>query len=86
MDGIQLFGLPSTNWKPAWSFSAQNQGISGNETASPRKAKMLPIQRMASLFSLGTSMRRKAPTSGVNKIIERMWLYMRYPILNCSTT
>src|ERR1017187_2220569 len=76
MDGIQLLGAPSTNWKPARSFSAQNHGISGNETANPRKPKMLPIQRMASLFSFGTSMRRTAPTSGVNKIIERIWLYI----------
>ncbi len=37
---------------------------------------MLPIQRMASLFSFGTSIRRTAPASGVNKIIERIWLYI----------
>ena len=76
MDGIQLLGAPSTNWKPTRSFSAQNHGISGSETANPRKPKMLPIQRMASLFSFGISIRRTAPTSGVNKIIERIWLYI----------
>ncbi len=43
---------------------------------------MLPTQRMASLFSFGISIRRIAPTSGVNKIIERMWLY----IFVCPTT
>src|SRR6516162_457988 len=77
MVGIQLLGEPSTNWKPARSFSAQNHGMSGNETANPRKPKTLAIQRMASLFSFGTNSRRMAPTSGVNKMIERMWLYMK---------
>jgi hypothetical protein len=29
------------------------------------------------LFSLGTIIRRNAPTSGVKRTIERMWLYIR---------
>ena len=76
MVGIQLLGLPSTNWKPARSFSAQNQGTSGNETANPSMAKMLATQRMAFLFSFGRNSRRKAPSSGVNSTIESMWLYI----------
>src|SRR5271157_3262523 len=77
MEGIQLFGWPSTKRKPERSLTAQNQGTSGSETANPRKAKMFATQRIASLFSFGNSSRRIAPTSGVNKIIERMWLYIK---------
>src|SRR5271165_900428 len=74
MDGIQLLGAPSMNWKPPRSLAAQNHGTSGSETRNPSMPKMLPTQRMASLFSFGNSRRTIAPTSGVNKIMERMWL------------
>src|SRR5579884_1133591 len=77
MLGIQLLGVPSTNWKPARSFSAQNHGTSGNDTPKPSMAKILAIQRMAFLLSLDTNSRRMAPTSGVNSTIESMWLYMK---------
>src|SRR5580698_191538 len=74
MEGIQLLGAPSMNLKPGSKRCAQNQGTSGSETKNPASAKRLPIQRMASLLSLGTKSSRIAPISGVNKMIERIWL------------
>ena len=76
MVGIQVFGAPSTNLKPGRSFTSQNQRTSGRDTAKPRKAKMLATQRIAFLCSPGMSMSTTAPTSGVNNMIERMWLYI----------
>src|SRR5579871_587536 len=72
IEGIQLLGEPSMNLKPGSKRSAQNAGTSGSETRNPASAKMLAIHRMASLFSFGTNKSRKAPTSGVNRMIERM--------------
>ena len=37
---------------------------------------MFATQRIAFLFSFGMNRRTKAPTSGVNKMIERMWFYI----------
>src|SRR5438128_8418917 len=74
MEGIQLFGAPSMNLKPGSKRCCQNQATSGIDTRKPASAKMFAIQRMPSLFSLGTKRRRNAPTSGVKRMIERMWL------------
>ena len=60
------------NLKPGSKRCTQNQGTSGMDTSSPARAKMLAIQRMASFCSLGTKMSSSAPTSGVNRMIERM--------------
>ena len=73
MEGIQLFGAPSINLKPGSKRCCQNQATSGIDTRKPASAKMFAIQRMPSLFSLGTKRRRNAPTSGVKRMIERMW-------------
>ena len=62
------------NLNPGSKRCAQNHGTSGIETRRPAKAKMLAIQRMASFCSLGIKMSRRAPASGVNKMIERIWL------------
>src|ERR1700674_2445169 len=72
MDGIQLLAVPSINLKPGSRRFSQNQGTSGSETRKPASAKTFAIQRTASLFSLGTNKRTIAPTSGVNRMIERM--------------
>src|ERR1700735_3521042 len=64
------------NLNPGSPRCAQNHGTSGRETSNPLSAKKLAIQRMASLFSLGTNRSTSAPTSGVNRIMERMWLYI----------
>src|SRR5579883_1919001 len=48
-------------------------GTSGSEMRKPARAKRLAIQRIAALFSLGTNRRRMAPTSGVKRMMERMW-------------
>src|SRR5579864_4986012 len=74
MEGIQLLGAPSMNLKPGSNRCAQNHGTSGIETKRPAKAKIFAIQRMASFCSLGTNMSKRAPASGVNKMIERIWL------------
>src|ERR1700756_2019991 len=90
MLGIQLFGAPSRNLKAcvASNRCAQNMGISGSETTKPAIAKMLAIQRIASLFSLGTNMSRIAPTSGVNRTIESMWFCIksssRFSVASCQ--
>ncbi len=72
MDGIQVLAAPSMNLNPGWSFTAQNIGISGMDTASPASAKIFATQRIAFLFSLGMNRRMKAPTMGVNRMMERM--------------
>src|SRR5260370_27661381 len=72
MDGIQLLAAPSINLKPGSRRFSQNQGTSGSETKKPASAKTFAIQRTASSFSLGTNKRTIAPTSGVNRMIERM--------------
>src|SRR5215471_9242674 len=74
MEGIQLLAAPSRNLKPDSPRTAQNAGTSGRDTRRPARAKMLAIHRIASLFSFGTNNSRIAPTSGVNRMIERMWL------------
>src|SRR6201987_3796292 len=75
MEGIQLLAVPSINLKgsgsPLLTFS-QNIGTSGSEIRKPARAKMLAIQRIASLFSLETNKSRIAPTSGVKRMMERM--------------
>ena len=74
MVGIQVLGAPSMNLK-AWLISnrwAQNMGTSGIEIRKPPSAKMFAIQRMAFLLSLGTNRSTIAPSSGVNRMIERM--------------
>src|SRR5215467_6982164 len=89
MDGIQLLGTPSMNlnWLVSPSF-AQNIGTSGIEIRKPAKAKMFAIQRMASLLSFGTKRRISAPTSGVKRMMDRMWvcirtvLSSRFPVLS----
>src|ERR1700722_9499213 len=48
--------------------------MSGSDTASPRNPKMFPIQRCRSGRLLGMKSIRIAPTSGVNKIVLKMWL------------
>src|SRR5207237_8975236 len=73
MEGIQLFGAPSMNLKPGSKRCCQNRATSGIDTRKPASAKMFAIQRIPSLFSLGTKRRRNAPTSGVKRMIERMW-------------
>src|SRR5712671_2538828 len=78
MEGIQLLGEPSINLNPGSKRCAQNHGTSGNETRKPASAKMFAIQRTASLFSLGTNRSTIAPTSGVKRMMERMWLYMAW--------
>src|SRR5579863_3672816 len=78
MEGIQLLGAPSMNLNPGSKRCAQNHGTSGMETIKPAREKMFAIQRMACLFSLGTKMSRIAPTSGVNKMIERIWLCISF--------
>jgi hypothetical protein len=47
-------------------------GTSGSEIRKPPSAKMFAIQRIASLFSLGTNRRTNAPMSGVKRMIESM--------------
>src|SRR5579863_280896 len=74
MEGIQLFGAPSMNLNPGSKRCAQNHGTSGIETSRPAKEKRFAIQRIASFCSLGTNMSKRAPASGVNKMIERIWL------------
>ena len=75
IDGIQLFAEPSMNLKPGSKRCAQNIGTSGSEIRNPPSAKIFAIQRMASLFSLGTNRSRSAPTSGVKRMIESMCLH-----------
>src|SRR3982074_691126 len=77
MDGIQLLAAPSINLKPGSRRFSQNQGTSGSETRKPASAKTFAIQRTASLFSLGTNKRTIAPTSGVNKMVDQIGLYMK---------
>ncbi len=60
------------NLKPGSKRCAQNIGTSGSEIKNPPSAKMLAIQRIASLFSLLTNRSNIAPTSGVNKMMDRM--------------
>src|ERR1700722_19903431 len=48
--------------------------MSGNDTASPRNPNRFPIQRCRSGRLLGMKSIRIAPTSGVNKIVLKMWL------------
>src|ERR1700738_616613 len=72
IEGIQLFGVPSRNLKPGSKRCAQNMGTSGSEIRNPPSAKMFEIQRIASLFSLGTNRRTSPPTSGVKRMIDRM--------------
>src|SRR6516164_4141068 len=72
IEGIHLSGAPSTNLKPGSKRTCQNQGTSGRDRRKPAKAKILAIQRMVPLSSLGTNSSRIAPRSGVNKITERM--------------
>ena len=56
MEGIQLLGVPSRNLNArASKRCAQNIGTSGSEIRKPPSAKMFAIQRIASLFSLGTN-------------------------------
>jgi hypothetical protein len=75
--GIQLFAAPSWNLKPGSLFTAQNHGTSGSDTANPAMAKTFASQRIAFLLSFGTNRRISAPTRGVNRMIERMWLYIK---------
>src|SRR5580704_12382576 len=85
MEGIQLFGVPSINLKrSALCICAQNHGTSGREIRKPPSANRLAIQRMASLFSLGTNRRISAPTSGVKRMIESMWFCMKVQLLASS--
>src|SRR5579864_8133669 len=72
IDGIQLPGEPSMNLNPGSKRCSQNMGTSGIETSKPASAKMFAIQRMAFLFSFGTNRRKNAPTSGVNRMIDKM--------------
>ncbi len=72
MVGIHVLGAPSMNLKPGSKRCAQNIGTSGSEIRKPPNAKMLAIQRTASLLSLGTNKSTRAPRSGVNRMIERM--------------
>src|SRR5580658_4517492 len=74
MEGIQLLGVPSMNLNPGSKRCAQNHGTNGIEIRKPPNEKMFAIQRMASFCSFGTNRRKRAPTSGVNKMIERIWL------------
>src|ERR1700722_4236808 len=84
MEGIQLFGVPSMNLKPGSKRSAQNIATSGSEIRKPPSAKKLAIQRMASLFSFGTNRSTRAPSSGVNKMIESIWFCMKDQLLASS--
>src|SRR5271167_1322410 len=81
MEGIQLLGVPSMNLKPGMKRCAQNIGTSGSEIRKPPSAKRFAIQRIASLFSLGTSRRISAPTSGVKRMIESMWFCMKFSVV-----
>src|SRR5208283_988973 len=75
IEGIQLFGVPSRNlkWDGVTSKRcAQNIGTRGSEIRKPASANRFAIQRIASLFSLGTNRRTNAPTSGVKRMIESM--------------
>src|SRR5580700_1432515 len=74
IEGIQLFGVPSMSLNPGSKRCAQNHGTSGIETKRPANEKRFAIQRMASFCSFGMNMSKRAPTSGVNKMIERIWL------------
>src|SRR6516164_3705797 len=80
IEGIHLSGLPSTNLNPGSKRTCQNQGTSGRETRKPAREKILAIQRIVPLSSLGTNISRIAPMSGVNKMIERMWLCIVHPL------
>ncbi len=51
----------------------RTSGPAAAKSESPASAKMFAIQRMASLFSFGTNRRRSAPSSGVKRMIDRMW-------------
>ena len=57
-------------------FDLPEPATSGRETTKPSEAKMLATQRIAFLCSPGINMSTTAPTSGVNNMIERMWLYI----------
>src|SRR5947208_15146088 len=81
MDGIQLFVAPSINLNPGSKRFSQNQGTSGRETRRPARAKRLAIQRMAFLLSLGTNKSRIAPTSGAKRLMDKMWLYMKFSVV-----
>src|SRR5438270_13408380 len=70
--GIQLLAAPSMNLKPGSKRLSQNQGTSGREMRNPPSEKMLAIQRMAALLSLGTNKSRIAPSCGVKRMMERM--------------
>src|SRR5579862_1729490 len=74
MEGIQLLGVPSMNLNPGSARCAQNHGTSGIETKRQASEKSFAIQRMASFCSWGINMSKRAPTRGVNKMIERIWL------------
>ena len=67
IDGIH--GRRSTNWNSGPCGLYQNH--SGTEMTKPMKAVMFAIQRMAFSFCLLTSSSRSAPTSGVNRMMER---------------
>ena len=73
MEGIQLPALPSMNLKPGSKRLSQNIGTSGIEIRKPASAKKFAIQRTASLFSLGTNRRISAPSSGVKRMIDKIW-------------
>ncbi len=77
IEGIQLLALPSMNLKPGSKRCAQNIGTSGSETSKPASAKKFAIQRMASLFSFGTNRRISAPSSGVKRMIDKIWFCMK---------
>src|ERR1035438_8626187 len=85
MEGIQLLGTPSTNLKRSGLLICdQNIGTSGNEIRKPPSAKKFAIQRMASLFSLGTNRSTKAPRSGVKRMMDNMWFCMKDQLLASS--
>src|SRR3984957_159711 len=71
-DGIHELSV--TNWKRGAFMAELKRQMSGSDTASPRNPKMFPIQRCRSGRLLGMKSIRIAPTSGVNKIVLKMWL------------
>src|SRR6202035_6057202 len=66
--------LSATNWKRGAFIAELKRQMSGSDTASPRNPKRFPIERCSSGRLLGMQSIRIAPTSGVNKIVLKMWL------------
>ena len=63
----------SMNLKTAPGLSFGNQKTSGHETRNPKKVEIFAIRRTLSFFSGRWKAMASTPTSGVKRIIVKMW-------------